>query len=66
MNTIQDTAPEDSQVEINNYDEYLLAFFSKDSESARNIELSPQEIGVKMAEETLNRIRSILAESKTS
>ena len=52
MNTTQDAASETTQVEINNYDEYLLAFFPENSQSARDIALSPQEIGIKMAEET--------------
>jgi hypothetical protein len=52
--------------EINNYEEYLSTFLPKLSQTSDNIVITAEEIGVRMAEETLTQIRELLADSKTT
>jgi len=52
--------------EINNYEEYLLAFLPKLAQAKSNMSATAEEIGIKMAEETLTHIRNLLTENKTA
>ena len=52
--------------EINSYEEYLLAFLPKLVQTKSSMTVTAEEIGVKMAKETLSYIRELLAENKTA
>ena len=52
--------------EIKNYKEYLSAFFPQFVQDKNDEEVTAKEIGIKMAEETLQLIRNLLTENKPS
>ncbi len=50
--------------EISNYEEYLLIFFPELKQNNHDVPTTPEEIGIKMAEETLIHIQNLLLENK--
>lgn len=60
MNTQTETMP----IEINDYEEYLSSFLPKLAQTTGGMTVTAEEIGIKMAEETLTHIRELLAKDK--
>jgi hypothetical protein len=60
------THPAINQSEIKSYDNYLTAFFPEEKQDENSEIVTPKEVGVKMAEETLTHIQNLLAENKTA
>lgn len=58
-----DARTETNPREISTYEEYLLTFLPFLSQSKSSIVLTPEEIGIKMAEETLMHIQNMLAKN---
>lgn len=54
-----------SSKEISNYEEYLLMYFPEAKQNNHNLPKTPEEVGIKMAEETLVHIQNLLLENKT-
>lgn len=53
--------------EINNYEEYISVFFPQLKKQIKvGVSATPEEIGAKMAQETLTHIQNLLAEDKAS
>lgn len=55
----------DTSNEIKNYEEYLSIFFPGLIENNEDTPTTPEEIGMKMAEETLIHIQSLLLDNNT-
>jgi len=58
--------PEINPNEIKSYEEYLTAFFPELAQAENSAVVTPKETGVKMAEETLTHIQTLLTENKTA
>lgn len=58
--------PKISSSEIKSYEEYLTAFFPELVQAENSEVVTPKEIGIKMAEETLTHIQTLLTENKTA
>ena len=51
-------------IEIENFDEYLSIFLPKNNQNNSDEQLTPEAIGIKMAEETLTQIQILLLKDK--
>jgi hypothetical protein len=58
-----DTQAETNSREISSYEDYLSTFLPSLEQIKNDILLTPEEIGVKMAEETLKHIQNKLTEN---
>jgi hypothetical protein len=55
-----------NSTEIKSYEEYLTVFFPELGRTEDGDVVTPKEIGIKMAEETLSHIQNLLTKNKSA